>query len=118
MSERRSSGLVEVLHSIDAFLAGLLFITAILLALVSDPSTLLGALTNLNLHLTHNNRAFGFPVGVTLFLIGSWRSRRIYRDRVITRSRQFGLGFFACVLVLFKLFLFILALDREMRKLW
>jgi magnesium-transporting ATPase (P-type) len=118
MSEGRSSELVKLLYSIDAFLAGLLFIIAILLALFSEPSILLGALTDLSLHFSHDNRTFGFPVAVTMLLIAIWRSRRIYRSRVITRSRQFGLGFCACFLVLFKLYLFFLALDRAMRKLW
>jgi hypothetical protein len=118
VSKDSSLGRAQILCSVDAFLVGLLFTVAILLALFSEPSILLGALTGATVHFSYDNRTFGFPVAVAMLLIAIWRSRRIYRSRLITRSRQFGLGFSAFFLVFFKLFLFFLALDRAMRKLW
>lgn len=118
MSEDRGSGRVVLLYLVDAFVAGLLFALAILLALVNQPSVLLGALTDLNVHFSWDNRAFGFPVAATMLMIAIWRSWRIYRSRMITIPMQFAFGFLACALVLFKIFLFLLALDKAMHKAW
>lgn len=117
MCDDQNSTQLMVLYSIDAFIAGLLFFLAILFAIVPDPSDLIGILTDIVVHFSWNNRAFGFAVAGILFFVAFWRSRRIYHSRVITRPMQIGFGLLACALILFKIWLFTLALGHELRKL-
>jgi hypothetical protein len=110
MSEGRGLGQVELRYSIDAFFAGLLFFLAILLTLFDQPSDFVGMLTDLVVHFSWNSRALGLPIAAIMLAFAIWRSWRIYRARVITRTMQFGLGLFACALVLLKIFLFTIGL--------
>lgn len=110
MSKHRWSKTIKFLASIDAFFAGLLFFLAILLALVKRPSDLFGILTDISVHFSWDNRAFGFPAAVIVLFVAVWRSRRIYQSGAITILMQFSLGFLACVLVLLKIYLFTVAL--------
>lgn len=110
VSEDRGSGKLKLLHSVDAFVAGLLFFLGILFAFVETPSDLIGMLTDLVVHFSWDNQVFSLSVAATMLVIAIWRSWQIYRSKVITRSMQFGLGIFACALVVFKIFLFAIGL--------
>ena len=112
MSEGSSSGRAEFLYSVDAFMAGLLFILAILLALCDGPSDFVGVLTDIEMDFSWDSRAFGLPIAATMLAVAAWRSRRIYQSRVITGPMQFGLGLLACALVSFKIFLFLSGLRK------
>lgn len=114
MSEDSSSGRAEFLCSVDAFVAGLLFILAILLAIFESPSDFIGVLTDIKLHFSWDNRALGLPIAAIMLVIAAWRSWRIYQSKVITGPMQFGLGFLACALVSFKIYLFLSGLQNAL----
>jgi hypothetical protein len=105
MSEDRISGRAVFLCSVDAFVAGLLFVLAILLALLGSLSDFVGVLTDVKVHFYWDSRAIGLSVAATLLVAAAWRSWRIYQSKVIKGSMQFGLGLLACAIVSFKFFL-------------
>jgi hypothetical protein len=112
MSEDSISGRAAFLCSVDAFVVGLLFILAILLALLEKPSYLVEVLTDIIVHFDWNSRALGLSGAATMLLVATWRSWRIYQSKVITGPMQFGLGLLACALVSFKFFLFLDGLGK------
>ena len=111
MSEDSMSGRVAFLCSVDAFVAGLLFILSLLLALLEKPSDFVEVLTDIIVHFYWNGRALGLSSAATMLVVATWRSWRIYQSKVITGLMQFGLGLLACALVSFKFFLFASRLD-------
>jgi hypothetical protein len=112
MSEGRISGRAKFLCSVDAFVAALLFILAILLALLESPSVLVGVLTDISVHSYWDSRALGLSGAATLLVVAAWRSWRIYQSKVITGQMQFRLGLLACALIAFKFFLFVNGLSK------
>jgi hypothetical protein len=112
MSEDSISGRAAFLCSVDAFIAGLLFILAILLALLESPSDFVGVLTDIKVHFSWDSRALGLSGAATMLVVAAWRSWRIYQSKVITGPMQFGLGLLACALVSFKFFLFLSGLRK------
>nr|WP_314544207.1 hypothetical protein [uncultured Massilia sp.] len=111
MSEDIMLGRVAFLCSVDAFVAGLLFILSLLLALLEKPSDFIEVLTDISVHFYQNSRALGLSGAATMLVVATWRSWRIYQSKVITGPMQLGLGLLACALVLFKFFLFASRLD-------
>lgn len=111
MSKDSISGRAAFLCSVDAFIAGLLFILAILLVILKSPSDFLGVLTDIKVHYWES-RAIGLSVAAMMLVIAAWRSWRIYQSKVITGPMQFGLGLLACALVAFKFFLFARGLSK------
>ncbi|WP_292038128.1 hypothetical protein [Massilia sp. UBA6681] len=112
MSEQSISGRAALLCSVDAFVAGLVFALAILLAVFERPSDLVGVLADIKVHLHWDNRVLGLSSAATMLVVVGWRSWRIYRSKVITGSMQFGLGLLGCTLVTFKFYLFIMGLHK------
>jgi hypothetical protein len=112
MSERSISGRAALLCSVDAFVAGLIFTLAILLALFERPSDVVGVLTDINVHLHWDNRVLGLSGAATLLAVVGWRSWRIYQSKVLTGSMQFGIGLLGCALVTFKFYLFLIGLRK------
>jgi hypothetical protein len=112
LSEDIISGRAAFLSSVDALVAGLLFILAILLSLLEGLSDFVGVLTDINVHFYWDSRALGLCCAATMLLVAAWRSWRIYQAKVITGPMQFGLGLLACALVSFKFFLFLNGLSK------
>lgn len=112
MSERSISGRAALLFSVDAFVAGLIFALAILLALFERPSDVVGVLTDIKVHLHWDNRVLGLSGAATLLAVVGWRSWRIYQSKVLTGSMQFGIGLLGCALVTFKFYLFLIGLRK------
>lgn len=110
VGEQSISGRSALSYSIDAFVAGLVFSLAILLALFERPSDLVGVLTDIEVQLQWDNRLLGSSGAVTMLILAGWRSWRIYQSKVLTGSVQFGIGLLGCALVIFKLYLFVIGL--------
>lgn len=112
MSEQSISGRSALLCSVDAFLAGLVFALAILLALFERPSDLVGVLTDIKVHLRWDNRVLGMSGAAMMLVVVGWRSWRIYQSKIITGSMQFGIWLLGCALVAFKFYLFLVGLHK------
>jgi len=112
MSEDSISRRAKFLSSVDALVAGLLFILAILLSLLEGLSDFVGVLTDINVHFYWDSRALGLCCAATMLLVAAWRSWRIYQTKVITGPMKFGLGLLACALVAFKFLLFLNGLSK------
>ncbi|MFC5512491.1 hypothetical protein ACFPOU_15310 [Massilia jejuensis] len=112
MNEDGISGRTVFLCSVDAFVAGLLFTLAILLALLQSPSDFVGVLTDIKVHFYWDSRALGLSGAATMLAVAAWRSWRIYQSKVITGPMQLGLGLLGCALVSFRFFLFVNGLSK------